>query len=1007
MGIAKYNAECRSIVMRYSHEWRAIVERMGRWIDFDNDYKTLNPSFMESVWWGIKELASPERNLLYRGVKVMPYSTGCCTPLSNFEAKQVYQDVHDPAIVISFPIIGDELKGEFLAWTTTPWTLPSNLALCVHPDFEYVYVKDEARDDRVFVMCKSRLCMLYPKPKKGKKVTKLPYTILKTVKGSDLKGLKYVPLYDYFCEFASKHGCHSVVCDTYVTDDSGTGIVHVAPFFGEDDYRVCHSNKLIIPGGDVVCPLDPKGCFTPEVTDFAGMYVKDADAPIMADLKERGRLLKKEMYKHSYPFCYRSDTPLLYRAIPSWFVRVTEIKEQLIANNLKSKWVPAFVQEKRFHNWLKDARDWAISRNRFWGTPLPIWESPEDGYYIVIGSIAELEEKAELEKGSVTDIHRDKIDHITIADPRGPKEDGTERPALKRVPYVADCWLESGSMPFAQKHYPFECKEEFEKGGSADFIAEGLDQTRGWFYTLLVMSTALFGRHPAHNVIVNGLILAADGKKMSKRLKNYPDPSEIMSRIGADPLRLFLTNSPAVHAEPLSFKETGVREVVRDVLLPWFNAYRFLVQNVTMYESKHGKAFEPRLMFGEKKEEEKALEDEGIVTSCPVFVPKRHSVMDSWIVAELGQLVQFVLDEMKMYHLHTVLPVLVQFINSLTNWYVRLNRNRLKGIKSDVSFGTPECEKKLVVDDQFEALETLYYVLFQLVRLMSPYTPFFAESVYSNLVRCLPKDSPLSAESVHFLDIPRSPVTTPDQKLLSLIHSMQKAIELGRCVRDKVGIGLKTPLSKVVVVHPDAEVLDECLRMKELIKKELFVFDLEVSSEISKFALIQLTPNYAVLGKKFGREMKKIMAELKKVPAEDILVFRKTGRITIGEYNLTDEELSVEVSPRSLAGMETHTDGTMIVALHTDVTDELRDIGALRHFVGKVQQLRKEANLEPSQSVVVCVSGKDVGFVQKNEQSIAQQMRRGILEFGVGVGEELIKDEVAFGPYTVSVVLKG
>lgn len=568
--------------------------------------KTMDPKFMESVWWVFKQLF--DKGQVYQGARVMPYSTALTTALSNFEANQNYQDVTDPAVVVSFPLL-DDPDTHLLAWTTTPWTLPSHTGLAVNPDFDYVKINDE-KSGKTYILLEKLLGTLYKDPKKA------TFTVMSKLSGREMLGWRYKPLFDYFYDDFKDVGFR-VLAGAYVTDDSGTGIVHQAPAFGEEDYNVALEAGIISEKRPPPDPVNDTGHFTDRVPDFAGMHVKEADRHIIKYLKNAGRLVVDSQIRHSYPMCPRSDTPLVYRAVPSWFIRIPEIIPDMLKNIQGSHWVPAFVKERRFASWIANARDWNVGRNRYWGTPIPLWVSDDLEERICVGSIEELRALSGYE-GDLEDLHRDKVDHITIPSKMG-------KGTLKRVNEVFDCWFESGSMPYASQHYPFENADKFKQSFPGDFIAEGLDQTRGWFYTLLVLGTHLFGRIPFQNCVVNGIVLAEDGKKMSKRLKNYPDPTVVMSNYGSDALRLYLINSPVVRAEPLRFKESGVKEVVQKVLLPLWNSFKFFEGQTALLKKNQGVDY----MWSPEKQ------------------PLNSNVMDRWILASCQSLLQFVNDEMR------------------------------------------------------------------------------------------------------------------------------------------------------------------------------------------------------------------------------------------------------------------------------------------------------------------------------------------------------------------------
>jgi isoleucyl-tRNA synthetase len=901
LGLEQYNAECRAIVMRFAAEWRQTIDRLGRWIDFDNDYKTMDTSFMESVWWVLKQLF--DKGVVYRGYKVMPYSTALNTPLSNFEAQQNYKDVQDPSVVVTFPLLSDP-NTCLLAWTTTPWTLPSHTSLAAHPDLEYVKIYDEA-SKKHYILIESLLRTLYKDPKKAK------YKVVDRFKGSAMKGWQYEPLFDYFYEQFKDVGFR-VVNATYVTADDGVGLVHQAPAFGEEDYNVAMDSGVINQTRLPPNPVDGNGCFTAEVRDFVGLHVKAADKVIIKHLKTAGRLVVDSQITHSYPFCWRSDTPLIYRAVPAWFVQIGPIIPAMLDGIEKSYWVPAFVKEKRFASWIANARDWNISRNRYWGTPIPLWVSDDYSEVVAVGSVEELRELSGY-TGPLTDLHRDKIDHITIPSKTG-------KGVLRRIEEVFDCWFESGSMPYASKHYPFEQKDTFERSFPGDFIAEGLDQTRGWFYTLTVLGTHLFGKLPFKNCVVNGIVLAEDGKKMSKRLKNYPDPTLVMDRYGSDALRLYLINSPVVRAEPLRFKEAGVKEIVAKVLLPMWNSYKFFEGQVSLM---------------------KKFEEIDFVFN-PSLESSNTNVMDRWILASCQSLLKFVNQEMAGYRLYTVVPRLLELIENTTNWYIRFNRRRLKG-----EYG---------VDDTQHALNTLFEVLYTLVRGLAPFTPFLTETIYLRLLHHIPESlRGTDSRSVHFLPFPEVREELFDEVVERRVARMQRVIELARISRERRSIGLKSPLKTLVVIHKDQQYLDDVRSLETYVTEELNVRDLVLSSDEEAYNVeYTATADWPTLGKKLKKDVQRVKKALPSLSSADVRRYLDEGKILVDGIELVEGDLVVRRGLREQEdskNMETNSDNDVLTILDATLYPELAHEGLAREIVNRVQKLRKKAGLVSTDDV--------------------------------------------------------
>jgi isoleucyl-tRNA synthetase len=882
----------------------------------------------------------------YVFIQVMPYSTGCTTALSNFEAGQNYRDVSDPAVIVSFPVDNDPDNASFVAWTTTPWTLPSNLALCVNPEFVYLKVKDPATG-KVYIVGKDRLSQIpgaVPKKKKSKKsdaVEPAGFEIMEEILGSELVGKTYTPLFSYFGDMKDC-GAFKVCGDSYVTADSGTGIVHQAPAFGEDDYRVCLAHGVIKKGGAVPCPVDHDGCFTSTVPDFQGKHVKEADKEIIAAVKGMDRLVDSSSIVHSYPFCWRSDTPLIYKTVPSWFVKVEDIKPQLLENNTKTNWVPTYVKEKRFHNWLEGARDWAISRTRFWGTPIPIWMSDDGEEIVVIGSKQELED---LTGEKVDDLHRHFIDHLTIPSRQG-------KGTLKRVEDVFDCWFESGSMPYAQAHYPFENKDKFEQNFPGDFVAEGLDQTRGWFYTMMVLSTALFDKPAFKNLVCNGLVLAADGKKMSKRLKNYPDPMEVVHKYGADALRLYLIDSPVVRAETLKFQEQGVLGVVREVFLPWYNAYRFAAQNILRWEMETGESLDPEI----------------------VLQQPQTNILDRWISAAVRSLIRVMRAEMEGYRLYTVVPYLVKFIDNLTNIYVRYNRKRLKGRNGR--------------DDTAMALATLHHVLMILCKAMAPFTPFFTENMYQNLKKPL-KNQP---ESLHWCDFPVAEEEKEgDKHIQESVSRMQSVIDIVRQLRTKHNRSVKTPLKEITIVHVDESFLQDISgELQEYVAEESNVQNIIVCNDPLKYATLKAVPDWRILGKKLGKKMGQMAKSLQELPHDQLVALKDGKSIIVEGEDISPDEVKILTEFAMPEGfteeeLDAAGDGEVLVLVDLRIDSNMLEAKTAREIINRVQRLRKSSGVKVQDSIEVFVDIKTTSKREEFMDIISNQEKTIVEAVGVSI----------------------
>ena len=919
-GVANFNEACRDSVLRYVGEWRKTITRLGRWVDFDNDYKTMEPDYMESIWWVVKTLW--DKGLLSEGYYVLPYCPRCATVLSNHELNLGgYRDVHDPAITVRFKVKEGEGKNEkrgmrnedfppntyILAWTTTPWTLPSNLALALGPDIDYVLVEDLSATNSqhpapdCYILAESRLSAYYKKES--------DYKVVWRKKGSELIGVEYDPLFPYFAWAADKNAFRTYPGD-YVSTEDGTGIVHTAPGFGEDDARLLKGT-----GVPTVCPVDAECRFTSEVSDFAGLFVKDADKAIMERLKAEGKLVKRDQLLHSYPHCWRCKSPLIYRAVSSWFVSVEKIKQDMVDANNQIHWVPEHIKTGRFGKWLEGARDWAVSRSRYWGNPLPIWKCSECGRTICVGSRAELKEYSGLE---IKDLHKHFVDPVTFPCTKAPGGNKNCHGTMTRIPEVLDCWFESGAMTYAQNHYPFENKEFFENNFPADFISEGLDQTRGWFYTLTVLAAALFKKPAFKNCIVSGIVLAADGRKMSKSLKNYTDPAQLLNVYGADALRVFLVHSALLKAEDLRFTDDGVKDVLKSIILPMWNAYSFFVTyaNIDRIE--------------------------------PGCVPENPSnPLDKWILSEAESLVEKCTSALDVYDLSKAVDPIVGFINLLNNWYIRRSRRRFwKSVGSESD------------SDKTEAYATLYAVLKTLITVSCPFMPFTTEAIWQNLRR---SEDP---ESVHLAAFPTVRKERRDQDLEFRMAAVQRAVSMGRALRAQYNIKVRQPLKSVELVTRNPEEKKVLLDMEEIIREELNVKNVIFRDNEEDLVVYEAKANFRVLGKELGKDMKAAAEKIAALNQAEIKGLLEGATLSLEVTAETGAARSVKISAEKLdirrlekESLKVLNEGTLTIGLDTDITPELSKEGDVRDLVRGVQNLRKERSFEVTDRILLSLDG--------------------------------------------------
>ena len=893
-GLDPFIKKCKESVWKYKGMWEDFSETVGFWADMDNPYVTYDDNFIEYEWWALKQIW--DKKLLYKGFKIVPYCPRCGTPLSSHEVAQGYKDVKERSAIARFKVKDEDAY--ILAWTTTPWTLPSNVALCVNPNETYVKVK--AGDGYTYYMAEALLDSVLGKLADEENGVKA-YEILETYKGSDLENKEYEPLFDFAKDIIAKQHkkAYYVTCDTYVTMGDGTGVVHIAPAFGEDDAQV--GRKYDLPFVQLV---NGKGEMTEE-TPYAGVFCKKADPMVLKDLEEKGLLFDAPKFEHSYPHCWRCDTPLIYYARESWFIKMTAVKDDLVRNNNTVNWIPESIGKGRFGDWLENIQDWGISRNRYWGTPLNVWEC-ECGHQECIGSRAELAEKSGNPDAAQVELHRPYIDAVTIKCPDCGKE-------MHRVPEVIDCWFDSGAMPFAQHHYPFENKEVFEQQFPAKFISEAVDQTRGWFYSLMAESTLLFNKAPYENVIVLGHVQDENGQKMSKSKGNAVDPFEALEQYGADAIRwyFYINSAPWL---PNRFHGKAVQEGQRKFMSTLWNTYAFYV------------------LYAEI--------DQFDATKYTLDYEKLP-VMDKWLLSKLNTLVKTVDENLGNYRIPEAARALDSFVDEMSNWYVRRSRDRFwaKGMEQD----------------KINAYMTLYTALVTVAKTAAPMIPFMTEDIYQNLVRNLDPSAP---ESIHLCDFPVANEQHIDKELEDNMEAVLKIVVIGRACRNTANIKTKQPIGKMYVKADFA--LSEYF--VEIIEDELNVKSVEFTEDVSAFTSYTFKPQLRTVGPKYGKYLKQIQQTLASLDGNQAMAKLKAeGALKLDnisdEVVLCEEDLLISMAQKE--GYVSDSEGGVTVVLDTNLTPELIEEGMVREIISKLQTMRKEADFEVTDRIHVTYSGSD------------------------------------------------